>query len=452
MSEFGFRKVASGLEKKYYTNEENKLVTEKILAEGGISLEGENITPIDLFTIPEGLDEVEKLTLIAKNLKIKEVDLEKRLPDISYYWREAKKFYQEFLVPSKKSQTAFPREIKNLEEFTNLHELTKTLSKATLLKKGDRLGFGPFYCALFSLMMAEREYSMEEFEGLLNESKYLAERLFQEDQQGVTHFHVLQQEDAEWSRVGIMVAQNAWMEARFSFRGKTKESMIMKLAKKPESSVEERIKDGIGLKFEVASEKEARQLFPFIAQFLKDNLNTRKVFFENVNLFEDNKNEDFLNELTKQKVTYINPEENGSSHKNFRTAKIEGEIEVPKNGKDGNMMIKRSFEVQVVLTDNQNESGLAQNKIYKRIQKLSLFSRLLGSFNEEYLDLICQEASEASGLSRIKIKNYIVDNYLLKLVSKSKKIKYVSKDQFYRWQKAKIISSKMKVKDKDVVK
>ncbi len=449
MSEFGFRNVASGLEKKYYTNDENKLTTEKILTEGGLSLEGENITPLDLFTIPENLTEDEKLTLVAKNLKIEKTDLKKHLPDISYYWQEAKKFYQDFLMAGKKDKAVFPREIKNLERFTNLHELAKALGKATLLKKGDRLGLGPFYCALFSLVIAEREYNMEEFEGLLNESRYLAKRLFQEDKQGIRHFHVLQQEDEDWSRVGIMTAKNAWMEARFSFRGKTKNSMIMKLAKKPESSVEERIKDGIGLKFEVATTEETKQFFLFIARFLKDNFVTEKVFFENIHLLEEDKNEDFFNKLKEQKVTYIPSEENGSSNENFRVAKIEGEIKIPKNGEVGKMMMRRNFEVQVVLTNNQNESGLVQNKIYKRVQKLSLFSRLMGSFNEEYLDLICREASEFSGLSKIKIKNYIVDNFLLKLESKSKNIKYVSKDQFQRWKKAKIIPSGIRIREED---
>ncbi len=95
------------------------------------------------------------------------------------------------------------------------------------------------------------------------------------------------------------------------------------------------------------------------------------------------------------------------------------------------------------MSNNQNETGLVQNKIYKRIQKLSLFSRLFGSFSEKYLDKICQEASEATGISVEKIKKHIVDDYLLKIKSASKNNKYVSKEQFERWKEARILPIEM---------
>ena len=132
-------------------------------------------------------------------------------------------------------------------------------------------------------------------------------------------------------------------------------------------------------------------------------------------------------------------EKNHSSNKNFKAAKIRGEFEVPKEGKEGKLIMTRNFEAQVVLVDNKNETGLAQSKIYKRVQKLSLFSRLFGSFSERYLDLVCEEASEATSISKEKIKKYIMDNFLIKLRLTSGRIKYVSKEQFERWEKAKIV-------------
>lgn len=444
MSEFGFKEITPGLKKGYYTNKKISETSEKVLFEGGISIEGENITPLDLFSTPEGLEVYEKQQLISKNLKIDEADLEKKLPDISRYWQNAKDFYKTFLIPCCNSKTIFPREIEKTDGFNNLRELEKALDKTVLLKKDSRIGLAPFYCALFSLMVAEREYEIKEFEGLLNESKYLAEQIFNLSRDGIIHFHSVQQEDEDWSRIGIMTGEDSWMEAKFSFRGKTKNSSICKLASKPEFSAEEIIKDGIGLKFEVADKEKVGKLLPFLCQFLRDNFSADKIIFENTNIFEGEENELLKDELRECKVAFM-PNENPSSHKNFKVAKIRGEIKVPQNGEKGKLIVSRNFEAQVVLTNNKNETGLVQNKIYKRIQKLSLFSRLFGSFGEDYLDLICQEASEATSISKTKIKKHIVDNYLLKLISKSKNIKYVSREQFQRWKKAGIVPSEIKV-------
>ncbi len=449
MGEFGFKDMSSGLKKEFYTKVQKPEVAKEVLFDRGLSVEGENITPIDLFSIPVGLTSDEKMEVISKNMQIDKKDLENKLPDISRYWREAKDFYKKFLVSGADPKAAFPREIENLDGFNNLHDLEKYLDKATLLKKGDNLGLSPSYCALFSLMIAEREYDAEEFGDLFNESKYLSEQLFKEDKDGIVRFHTVKEEDEDWNRVGIMTGENSWTDAKFSFRGKTQESVTAKLAKKPDFSMEERIRDGIGFKFEVANGKEASKLFLFMAETLRDNFETGKIVFENVNLFGNEEDESLRGKLREQGINSVPFEKNESSNENFKVAKFSGEIKVPKNGEEGKMTITRNFEVQVVLTNNKNETGLAQNKIYKRIQKLSLYTRLFGSFNEKYLDLICQEASEASGLEKGEIKKHIVDNFLLRVRTRSKNIKYVSRDQFKRWERAGLVPPGIKIDNRE---
>ena len=440
MEKFDFRGINSGLLKDYYVGEKiGDLDYRKILFEDGIEKEGINLTPVDSFFIPENFSKEDKLKLIASNLKLETNELEKKLPEISRYWNYAKEFFRTFLLNDR--EPAFPKEIEELTRFRNLTDLEKTLSKATRLKNKDSLGFGPIYCALFSIMIAEREYARKELSGLHKESEYVAEKMFAEDDFGVACFQKIKEEDDEWTKVRIMT-KNKSIKGRFSYRGKTKESVLCKLLRKPEFTAEEAIKDGVGLRFEVSDKESAFELFPFLCEFLKTKFKAKRIIFENVFFFTQEENELMQKELKDLEVSFAF-EENRSSHKNFRAAKIRGELEVPKDGKEGKMLMTRNFEAQVVLVDNQNETGLAQSKIYKRVQKLSLFSRLFGSFGERYLDLVCEEASEASNIAKEKIKKHIADNFLLKLRLASGRIKYVSKEQFERWEKAKIVPTEI---------
>jgi hypothetical protein len=415
-----------------------------VLFEGGISANGENITPIDLFSIPEGINDDQLDLIIAKNLNIPANELEVRLSEISHYWDESKKFYQTFLVANANPKATFPREIEKKDKFENLIDLRKTLRKATHLKKGENLGLGPFYCALFSIMIAEREYEKEEFSGLANESAYIKDKFFKADEDGIQYFYSSRNEDAEWTKVGVLIGDGSWMNARFTYRGKTRNSAVCKLASKPEFSASEIIKDGIGLKFEVSTKKDVENILFFLSVYMQDNFSASNIVFENTALFDKNEKEEISKKFGDRGVTYMS-NVNKSSHKNFKVAKIRGRMKIPQNGKDGNMIAERNFEIQIVLTDNENETGLAQNKIYKGIQKLSLMTRLFGSFSENYLDLISKEASEASGLSNAKIKDHILNNYLYKLVSRSRDARYISRDQFERWKKAGMLPLEIKI-------
>jgi len=426
--------------KDFRVNQEIEETSKKILDEEGIEINNVNVTSLDLFFIPRNLNEDQKYKLIANKLKIDQSNLVNNLPNISSLWKKAKKFYQDYFFQGIETKYIFPREIENLENFKELDELGKTLSKATILKKDDRIGFGHIYCALFKLMIAFREYEIGKFDGFMKESEYMAKKIFNESSDGNIYFHKIKDETDGWLKTLIYLPEKEKsIKTNFNFRGKNQESLIAKLGNKPEFSTEEIIKDGIGLKFEVEKSEDAKNLLVFLCQFLENNFNIQRITFENISLFEKKQLEKLKEKLNNLNVNFVS-EKNPSSNKRFQAAKIVGKIKIPQDGIKGKMIIERNFEIQIVLTDNKNETGFTQHKIYKQVQRLSLFSRLLGPFNEKYLDFVCEKAQEETNISKEKIKLYIINNFLLKINSNKRKIsRYIFKEHFQRWKKAELI-------------
>ena len=405
----------------------------KILETGGISRMGENITLNDLFSIPREFTKEDILNVAAMALEIKPEELEQNMDKISECFRDAKVFMNEYLLQD------FPKSIQKIEGFKNSDDLFNLLKKTKTLKKtGGSIGLSPAACAVTLITIAEWEYRKGNFEGLKNESEYIYKKLFEEDESGTTRFHeTRKKKDKDWSEVGILTDESGWVDASFSYRGKGKDSTINKILQKPELTSKEVITDGIGLRFEVKTKEDAQKLITFLAKNLQEKFEMNKLLFSNVGGLIDEEEIENLKELLKNKNIFSVNKNNPSSHESFQALKLDGEIKVPENGEEGRIIIGRSFEIQIVLTDNNNETGLAQHSIYKRAQKLSSYTRLYGSFSEDYLDLICKEASNASGLGAEGIKKYFVKRFLTGLEnSKTKKIKPASKDQIERWDKA----------------
>ncbi|MDA3815507.1 MAG: hypothetical protein PF549_04015 [Patescibacteria group bacterium] len=413
----------------------------KILEMGGISREGENITANDLFSIPKEFTGKEVRGLIATALELKEEELEENIDNISDCFREAKSFLEDYL------RQGVPKEIERIEGFKNVNSLLNFLRKTKTLNKGEPMTFSPIACSLTLITLAEWEYKKGNFEGLKMESEYVNNKLFEKDKSGVVHFHeTRKKEDEDWSEIGILTNSNEWVNASHTYRGKGKDSTINKILQKPELTAKEVISDGIGLKFEVKTREDAMKLITFLSKNLQENFVMDKLLLSNVGDLLENDESEFLKEYLKDYNIGMLSESNPSSHKNFQTLKLEGEVRVPENGEEGRKIVGRNFEVQVVLASNNNETGLAQHSIYKRAQKLSSYTRLFGSFSEKYFDLICEEASIFSGLGKEKIKDYIKKRFLVKITnSKIKKPKLASKDHIERWEKANFLPKDIEI-------
>ncbi len=422
----------------------NKQLFIKILEMGGISREGENITPNDLFSIPKELTNDEVNHSIASALEIKPEEMNDNMEKISECFQDAKSFLNNYLLQG------FPKEIQKINGFKNQKELLNFLRKTKTLNKGEAMTFSPIACSLTLATLAEWEYRKGNFEGLKNESEYVDSKLFEKDKDGVSHFHeVTTKNDKDWSEIGVLTDKDEWVNASYTYRGKGKDSTINKILKKPELTAKEVIKDGIGLKFEVKTKDDAKKLITFLSKNLQSNFDINKLFLSNIgNLLSEDDMENLKIELDNDK-TKILEENNPSSHKNFQTLKLEGEIRVPENGEEGRMLVNRNFEIQIVLTNNNNETGLVQHSIYKRAQKLNSYTRLFGSFSEKYFDLVCDEASKISNLGTKKIKNYIKQRFLVKLSTpKTKKPKFATKDHIKRWQKTNFLPEDITVRKK----
>ncbi len=404
----------------------------KTIEAGGFSVEGENITPLDYFSTPEDISENKMKKLIANILGIEANEVKNNLEKIEKCLEESKEFITQVLKQS------LPREILNINSFKSIKDLMRFLSHTKTLKNNDKMGYAPFYCAVVSVMLAIWEYHKENFQNLKNEATYVDEKIFEETEDGSANFRFFQaQKDPAWSYIGIFTDKKKMISAGYSYRGKGEQSGILKVIKTPELNAKEIITDGVGLKFEVNSIEDAKKLIEFLSQYFEKKFQAEKMIISNIgNLASEKDLEEIKKNLKDYEIHCSGFNKNRHSNKHWQALKLEGIIRLPKNGEEGRIMVTRNFEIQITLVNNKNESGMARHEIYKGVQKLSAYTRLFGSFTEEYLDMICEEASQESGISSAKIKRYIQKYFLVKLkTTRHKKVKYASKEHIKRWQK-----------------
>ncbi|MDD4333350.1 MAG: hypothetical protein PHT51_04535 [Patescibacteria group bacterium] len=402
-----------------------------MLEAGGSSIKETNITPLDYKSTPTEFDQAKTEKMIATALEIKIEDIEKNLGQISECLRDAKNFIIKYLKQN------LPGQIQKINDFKDIKELIDFISKTKTISKEKAMTYSPFYCAIVSLMLTNWEYQKEKFQNLINETKYLDQKLFETEEGSPSYFNFLKmQKDPSWSKIAIFTDQDDLIQASYSYRGKSAESTKTKLAKTPELDANEAINDGMGLKFEAGTVDDIEKLVKFLAEHFSDKFGAKKLTISNIgNLFEEKDLKKMANGLKGCEIAFSGFK-NPSSNKRWRAVKLEGEIEIPENGEEGRLIKRRYFEVQITLVDNNNESGFSRHEIYKNVQKLSVYTRLFGSFTEEYLDLICQEAAEESGLNKNNIKNYIIKHFLVKIKAKEHRgFKYASKEHVKRWQK-----------------
>ena len=451
------------------------------MKKGGIEINGENITPVDFFSSNPGLSNEEIKEAIELYLGINQI--ENNLELFNQALGASIKYTQEY------RHKDFPKEIKNLQ-ISNLTDVIKIFRRTATLKKGQPLGLAPAYCDLIKTMAAEFEYRKKELAGLINESKFVYQKMFQPDESGIQFFHFAREAGDGYDQIGVFDNySNGWINAYSSFRGKSEYSFISKFLQKPEATAEEAAKDGIGLRFEASSLDEVKKLVPFLAGYLEKNFEAEDFVLENTRLLNKNEAEEVKNktieyllanlknkidELKKNevenkdkiieletrlkkyqdnsdKILMIKENDNPHSNPNFKSFKIShGRLKVPKNGEEGGMVIDRRFETQVVLVNNENESGFSHHSIYEASKKLAIETRETGSFTQKYLDIICREASQKSGLSAQKIEKFFKDNFLREMIVKGRPAKvtrYAVKRNILKLIKAEMFPKTVNMKE-----
>lgn len=419
-----------------YRNAPDKHRFMKSMKEGGININGENITPIDFFATSENLSDEEIIGSIEGYLDIESI--EGNLELLNESMETAKDYIVNYLHQD------LPSEIRNLDGADNVNDVLKIFKKTAALKKGEGLKTSPFYCALISVAAASFEFKKEKLESLIEESGYMYEKMFEEDEKtGIKHLHKLHFKRGEYDKILFYDDQaeedgKKNITADAYFRGKNEYSFISKMINKPEVNAEEASKDGIGLKFELKSEEEIGKLVVFLNNYLKEKFNAEQVILENDKLFKES--DEVYSEIDK-----IQESDNPNSNENFRAFKINGKIKIPKKGKSEAMELYRQFEVQIVLANSKNESKFSNHHIYEAAKKLAVFTRLFGSLTEKHLDAFSEEASAKTNMSKDKIKEYLKDTFLVGFSIKGyKKKRYVHKNHLDRHTKAKLIPEKIK--------
>jgi len=408
---------------------------EMVLEEGAISVktpEGNrrNFTLLDLFSLPK---ECITLDLIKKTLE--QDDLKKEnLEKISEYLREAKKFSSEYLLIN------LPKGIKKIDGFKDASKLLNFLKHTATLRTGQKLKDSPFYCAIVKGMRIEHEDQKEEFTNLAAESSYLSKELL-----GTDHFHKKPIPPVEdWQDIGIYTDEETLIDAKVIDRGKEKNRRKTKMGKKPTYDVREAMNDALGLRFEIKGDENCVKVLEFITKYFLENFRVKDLEVRNNNFLNSENAKAFEKDIGAHGVKFTQ-QDNPQSNEKYRALDLKGKIKIPKRGQQNALIVERSFEVQIVEVGNENESGMSRHEIYEAGQKLSVITRDYGSFSKEYLNLICKEASEKTGLNCKKIEEHILETSLIKIKAFGGKIGYCSKEHFERWDEIRILPKTVKL-------
>jgi len=413
------------------------------MKKGGININGENITPLDFFATSPDLSDDEIVEAIEGYLDVEK--LENKLEDINRALGTSKNYIENYL------HRELPKEIKNLNGVKSVADVIKIFRKTAASKEGEGLGLSPAYCALVSVAVASFELGKKEMGGLTKESEYLYDAMFESDRDtGIQNFHCLQKEKNGYDKVAVYDDVNHNMLFGNSyFRGKDESSLISKFINKPEATAEEAAKDGIGFKFEVKSIEDLKRIIPIVARYFKKNFEAGNFIFENTNLLAPEEVSEVGEESKRQldetgeATLLIKNDKNVYSNRNFKAFKINGDLQVPKNGDVDGMKMKRQFEIQIVLVDNDNETGFSNHYVYDAAKKLAAVTRLFGSFTEKYLNTICDEAGAGSGMSAEKIKEYLKDSFLVEIEARGySRKRYASRKTAARFLKSGIFPDK----------
>lgn len=413
------------------------------MKKGGININGENITPLDFFATSPDLPDDEIVEVIEGYLDVEK--LENNLEDINMALKTSKNYIENYL------HRDLPKEIRNLSDVKSAADVIKIFRKTAASKEGDNIGLSPAYCALVKVFVASFELRKKEMDGLMKESEYIYDAIFEPDgDTGIQNFHCLQKEKNGYDKVAVYDDVNHNMLFGNSyFRGKDEASLISKFVNKPEATAEEAAKDGIGFKFEVKSIADLKRIIPIVSRYFKKNFEAGNFIFENTKLLASNEVDEVEKESEKQLVAlgeeslFVKEDKNVYSNKNFRAFKINGQLGVPMKGDVDGMKMRRQFEIQIVLVDNDNETGFSNHYVYDATKKLAAVTKLFGSFTDKYLNIVCSEAEAGVGISAEKIKEYLKHNFLVEIeASGYSKKRYASRKNAARFLKAGIFPDK----------
>ncbi len=425
---------------------------------GGLNMNGVNITPLDFFSTTRDLTNEEIEEAIAGYLNIENVG--SNIENIDRALHDSKEYIMKYLLRK------LPREIMNLQ-IKSTQDVLKIFRKTSTLKPRENQGFGPAYCDLIKTMVGNFMFDKKELQYLIKETEYFYNEMFN-GHGDVRPLNVISRLPRDYDKiVGVQIddlilpGKNP-VTAETYYRGKSRNSFVTKFLIKPDSNVQEAIKDGIGLKIEADDRESIKSLMGMTLRELFLQFNIQKVEIENTRLFNpemmiklERQIKDFVENLTyvlekadtKNLIT-ITEDNNPHSDSLFRAIKIcEGELEIPRGGVQGAMSIRRNFEVQFVLSNNSNEDHFSNHYVYEAKKKLAATTRGIGTFPESYLDTVVHEASYNSGLGFDSIKKHFLNTILSNVISsRSRAKRFVVKERVLELMTTEMFYSNVKLR------
>ena len=431
----------------------------------GVNINGKNITPIDFFSTSGDLDDNEILEAIEGYLGIQ--GIESYIENLDNALYHSRKYITDYLLRQ------LPREITNLE-INKVEDIIKIFRKTSTLKPRERQGLGPAYCELIKVIAANFMFEAKELQYLIKETEYVYNKLFATNGDQAQSLHIINKMPSGYDQIvavqldDLKLTGSRTVICEGYYRGKSRNSFVTKFLIKPESSITEAVKDGIGLKMEADSKEDIKSLIGIILRELFLRFKIQSVALENTRLFSQQEYAVMQNDIklfsdklalrlasmtniddtvNADELIKIIRDDNPHSAANFRAIKIcDGSISVPLGGVSEAMSINRNFEIQFVLSSNSNEDGFSNHYVYEAKKKLTATTRNLGSFPVSYLDKVALEASQKAGLGYDNVRQHLYNTMLVKITTpKSKAIRLAVSKQTIRLMEAEMFPGSLKL-------
>ncbi len=377
-----------------------------------------SITLGDLFEVPGDVNksQVEKVYREFFSLGNQE-DREKKI-SLQECFESAKRFLQDFLlVPIPKSL--------NKTQISNISDVLGFLYQ-NLDSKNSKIR-----SALVFLTRAFWEAQRKELDVLQQDTLWVLGQL--QEKEGAAYLgDFIQSSGSPSTSVHFVHNTYSIHIPHMGYRGKTLESLVAKMAREYQTNAETMARDGIGLLIELKSKDDAFNFLRNFSQFLTERLPLSNPKIQNTNFFSSEELNLLREQVENAGVIVESNKLNSATSDGFQNIKFRSEIQIP--GK----AIPRHIEVQISLYGNNNEAGLSNKAFYKAKQKLNIYSRIIGPFTEDYLDIVVNEACSLHPMGFEKAK----ENIKTSLVSWSEKgLKwYFDEDHYIRRRQVGIFS------------
>ncbi len=227
------------------------------------------------------------------------------------------------------------------------------------------------------------------------------------------------------------------LTALLSMRDKKPDSQITKYLTRPESNVQEALKDAIGVRVEIANERIEEALI-LVVTFLQKYLAADGLKIEDRYVLAEHGEQRLLalkeglatipgikSEVTVTAATL--DDDNPFSAQSFRVVKVLANIMIP-----GTDRI-RSIEFQIVEPESRNEKKLSGYPIYELKKKITVMTRLFGGCSQSWMKKQLAQISDADGYAEKIIDELRADSKDRFLISLTGTGKYAAASVYDRW-------------------